>query len=212
MQRLEHDIPPETLVGELRIGQQQIVEIAKALAQDARILILDEPTSALCAAEVEILFRVIADLRRRGVGIVYISHRLEELIRIGDYITVLRDGRITGSRPMAGVDVPWIVQNMIGAASKDYARTEEHALGRGGVPRRGDHPAAAGRRAGGRRRVALAPRRRDRRHLRADGRRADRALRGHHGAAPARDRPLLPRRPAARRRRTWPAGSRAGSR
>ena len=102
MRRLEHDIPPETLVGELRIGQQQIVEIAKALAQDARILILDEPTSALSAAEVEILFRVIADLRRQGVGIVYISHRLEELIRIGDWITVLRDGRITGSRPMAG--------------------------------------------------------------------------------------------------------------
>ena len=98
MRRLEHDIPPETLVGELRIGQQQIVEIAKALAQDARILILDEPTSALSAAEVEILFRVIADLRRQGVGIVYISHRLEELIRIGDWITVLRDGRITGSR------------------------------------------------------------------------------------------------------------------
>ena len=115
--------------GELRIGQQQIVEIAKALAQDARILILDEPTSALSAAEVEILFRVIADLKRRGVGIVYISHRLEELIRIGDWITVLRDGRITGSREMAGVDVGWIVRNMIGAASKDYARTGDHALG-----------------------------------------------------------------------------------
>ncbi len=129
MQRLEHDIPAQTLVGELRIGQQQIVEIAKALAQDARILILDEPTSALSAAEVEILFRVIADLRRQGVGIVYISHRLEELIRIGDWITVLRDGRITGSRAMAGVDVPWIVENMIGAASKDYARTGEHVLG-----------------------------------------------------------------------------------
>ena len=72
---------------------------------------------------------MIADLKRRGVGIVYISHRLEELIRIGDWITVLRDGRITGSRAMAGVDVPWIVQNMIGAASKDYARAEDHALG-----------------------------------------------------------------------------------
>ncbi len=129
MTRLEHAIEPDALVGELRIGEQQIVEIAKALSQDARILIMDEPTSALSAPEVEILFRVIADLRRRGVGIVYISHRLEELIRIGDWITVLRDGRITGSRAMDGVDVPWIVRNMIGAASKDYAKTEEHEFG-----------------------------------------------------------------------------------
>ena len=80
------------------IGQQQLVEIAKAVARNARILIMDEPTSALSAPEVEILFRVIADLKAKGVAIVYISHRLEELIRIGDYITVLRDGRVTGSR------------------------------------------------------------------------------------------------------------------
>ena len=80
----------------MRIGQQQLVEIAKAVAQDARILILDEPTSALSAPEVEVLFRVIGDLKARGVAIVYISHRLEELIRIGDFITVLRDGRVTG--------------------------------------------------------------------------------------------------------------------
>lgn len=129
MERLEHDISPDALVGELRIGEQQIVEIAKALAQDARILIMDEPTSALSAVEVEILFRVIDDLKKRGVGIVYISHRLEELISIGDYITVLRDGRLTGARHMEGVDVNWIVRNMIGAASKDFAKTVEHAFG-----------------------------------------------------------------------------------
>jgi len=129
MQRLEHDISPDAVVGELRIGEQQIVEIAKALAQDARILIMDEPTSALSSAEVEILFRVIEDLKRRGVGIVYISHRLEELIRIGDYITVMRDGRITGARHMEGVDVNWIVRNMIGAASKDFAKTIDHDFG-----------------------------------------------------------------------------------
>ena len=98
LERLEAGIDPRTLVEDLRIGQQQLVEIAKAVAQDARILILDEPTSALSAAEVEILFRVIADLKARGVAIVYISHRLEELIRIGDFITVLRDGRVTGQR------------------------------------------------------------------------------------------------------------------
>jgi len=129
MDRLEHDIDPDTLVGNLRIGEQQIVEIAKSLAQDAKILILDEPTSALSSAEVEILFRVIEDLKQRGVGIIYISHRLEELIRIGDYITVLRDGVITGARSMDGVDIPWIVQNMIGSASKDFAKTIEHDFG-----------------------------------------------------------------------------------
>jgi len=129
MARLEHDIAPDTILGHLRIGQQQIVEIAKALAQDARILILDEPTSALSAQEVEVLFRVIADLKRQGVGIVYISHRMEELIRIGDYITVLRDGEITGSRPMQGVDMPWIVQAMIGDKSKDFSSEVAHDLG-----------------------------------------------------------------------------------
>ncbi|TGN67291.1 sugar ABC transporter ATP-binding protein [Paracoccus liaowanqingii] len=129
MARLEQDIHPDTLLGDLRVGQQQIVEIAKSLARDARILILDEPTSALSATEVEILFRVIGDLRRQGVGIVYISHRLEELLRIGDHITVLRDGRITGARSMEGVDLDWIVRAMIGGASKDYAKATDHPFG-----------------------------------------------------------------------------------
>jgi erythritol transport system ATP-binding protein len=129
LERLEAGIDPRTAVEDLRIGQQQLVEIAKAVAQDARILILDEPTSALSAAEVEILFRIIADLKARGVAIVYISHRLEELIRIGDFITVLRDGRVTGSERVANVDTGWIVRQMIGSASKDFAKTEHHALG-----------------------------------------------------------------------------------
>ncbi len=129
MERLEQDIDPDDLVGDLRVGQQQIVEIAKSLAHNARILILDEPTSALSAAEVEILFRVIYDLKSDGVGIVYISHRLEELIKIGDYITVLRDGVITGARSMEGVDVDWIVRNMIGESGKDFAKEIEHPFG-----------------------------------------------------------------------------------
>jgi erythritol transport system ATP-binding protein len=130
LQRLEQDIDPNTTLGHLRIGQQQIVEIAKALAQDAKILILDEPTSALSAAEVEVLFRIIDELKAQGVGIVYISHRLEELIRLGDYITVLRDGEITGSRTMQGVDIPWIVQAMIGEKSKDFSQSLGHEFGR----------------------------------------------------------------------------------
>lgn len=129
LKELEHDLDPRTLVGELRIGQQQIVEIAKAIAQDARILILDEPTSALSAPEVEILFRVIGDLKARGVAIVYISHRLEELIRIGDYITVLRDGSITGKSEMSSVDIPWIVQQMVGSSTRNFARSEDHTFG-----------------------------------------------------------------------------------
>ena len=129
MRRLEHDIDPDTLVGDLKVGQQQIVEIAKSLARDARILILDEPTSALSAAEVEILFRVIDELKAEGVGIVYISHRMEELIRVGDYITVLRDGAITGARSMEGVDIPWIVRAMIGDSSKEFPKEIDHPYG-----------------------------------------------------------------------------------
>jgi erythritol transport system ATP-binding protein len=129
LERLEAGIDPRSLVEDLRIGQQQLVEIAKAVAKDARILILDEPTSALSATEVEVLFRIIGDLKARGVAIVYISHRLEELIRIGDYITVLRDGRVTGRERMRDVDVAWIVRQMIGSSSKDFAKTQEHPIG-----------------------------------------------------------------------------------
>ncbi|MDR3373101.1 MAG: sugar ABC transporter ATP-binding protein [Ancalomicrobiaceae bacterium] len=129
MRRLEQDIEPDAPLGNLRIGQQQIVEIAKALAEDARILIFDEPTSALSASEVDVLFRIIRDLKKHGVGIVYISHRLEELIRIGDYITVLRDGQITGTRSMEGVDIAWIVEHMIGSASKEFPRGEAVTFG-----------------------------------------------------------------------------------
>lgn len=129
LERLEQKMDPDTPLGFLRLGQQQIIEIAKALAQDARILILDEPTSALSAVEVEVLFRVIAELKAQGVGIVYISHRLEELIRIGDYITVMRDGEITGVRAMKGVELRWIVEAMIGGKAKDFAAAIGHEVG-----------------------------------------------------------------------------------
>ena len=129
LERLETGIRPDLLVEDLRIGQQQLVEIAKAVSLEARILIMDEPTSALSAAEVEILFKVIADLKARGVAIVYISHRLEELVRIGDYITVLRDGRITGHEQMKNVDTHWIVRQMIGSDAKDFAKPDGHEPG-----------------------------------------------------------------------------------
>src|ERR1700693_3323119 len=112
--RLEQPLNPATLVRELRMGQQQIVEIAKALSQNVRILIMDEPTSALTAAETEALFRIIADLRAHGVAIIYISHKLEELLRIGDYVTVLRDGKLAASAPARSVTVPWMIEKMVG--------------------------------------------------------------------------------------------------
>jgi erythritol transport system ATP-binding protein len=129
LDRLQAGIRPDMLVEDLRIGQQQLVEIAKAVSLDARILIMDEPTSALSAAEVEVFFKVIADLKRQGVAIVYISHRLEELIRIGDYITVLRDGQITGQEQMKNVDTKWIVRQMIGSDAKDFAKADDHKPG-----------------------------------------------------------------------------------
>jgi ABC-type sugar transport system ATPase subunit len=91
--QLECPIRPDTLVGGLRVGDQQLVEIAKALSIESDILIMDEPTSALTEAEVARLDRVIAELRRRGVTILYISHKMNEVFRLADRITVLRDGR-----------------------------------------------------------------------------------------------------------------------
>jgi len=129
LDRLRAGIRPDMLVEDLRIGQQQLVEIAKAVSLGAKILIMDEPTSALSAAEVEVLFKVIADLKASGVAIVYISHRLEELIRIGDYITVLRDGHITGEEKMKNVDAQWIVRQMIGSDAKDFAKPDDHKPG-----------------------------------------------------------------------------------
>lgn len=114
IERLGHSINPNMLVSDLRIGQQQIVEIAKALAQDVRVLIMDEPTSALSAAEVAVLFKVINDLRGAGVSIIYISHKLEEITQIGDYVTVLRDGRLVAEERIARIDVAWIIEKMVG--------------------------------------------------------------------------------------------------
>ncbi len=114
LEELEEDIDPMTLVEDLRLGQQQIVEIARALSVNSRILIMDEPTSALSATEVEVLFKVIRDLKSRGVSIVYISHHLEEALQITDHAVVLRDGNMTAKAPRSEIDLEWIVRNMVG--------------------------------------------------------------------------------------------------
>ncbi len=114
MEELEEDIDPLTPVEDLRLGQQQIVEIARALSVNSRILIMDEPTSALSASEVEVLFKVIRDLTSRNVSIVYISHHLEEALQITDHAVVLRDGAMTAYAPRKDIDLEWIVRNMVG--------------------------------------------------------------------------------------------------
>ncbi|SCM76938.1 Ribose import ATP-binding protein RbsA [uncultured Pleomorphomonas sp.] len=111
---LEENIDPRTKVEDLRLGQQQIVEIARALSVNSRILIMDEPTSALSASEVEVLFKVIRDLKSRGVSIVYISHHLEEALQITDHAVVLRDGNMTAYAPRGDIDLEWIVRHMVG--------------------------------------------------------------------------------------------------
>jgi len=116
---LEESITPETIVGDLRLGQQQIVEIARALSTDARILIMDEPTSALSAADVEVLFKVIHELTANGVAVVYISHHLEEALAIADYAVVFRDGVLVAEAEAADIDLPWVVGAMVGGDA-DY--------------------------------------------------------------------------------------------
>ena len=86
------DLPEETIAGSLPIGKQQLVEIAKALSCDARVLIMDEPTSSLSQKETETLFDVVKELRQKGISVIYISHRLGEVIELADRVTVFRDG------------------------------------------------------------------------------------------------------------------------
>jgi erythritol transport system ATP-binding protein len=112
--RLEEELDPATLVEDLRIGQQQLVEIARALLQEARVLIMDEPTSALSMTEVEVLFKVIRELTAAGVAVVYISHHLEESLEIADDVAVLRDGQLVAVDTADNVDLGWIVQKMVG--------------------------------------------------------------------------------------------------
>ena len=117
--RLDLKVSPEMIVGELRVGQQQLVEIGKALSANARVLILDEPTSSLSAHEVEVLFNVIAELKKQGVGLVYITHKFEELARLCDDVVIMRDGRLVGEMPYAGLTRERIIQLMAGRDPKE---------------------------------------------------------------------------------------------
>jgi len=120
LERLHLPIDPAMRLGDLTVGQQQLVEIAKALTKDIKVLIMDEPTSALSRTEVALLFHIIAELKAQGVTIIYISHRLEEIMAIGDHITVLRNGCLVADAQVAEIDIPWIIQAMVGAEHKRF--------------------------------------------------------------------------------------------
>jgi len=111
---LHLEIDPRTPVGYLGIGQQQLVEIAKALSQEARILVLDEPSAALTGTEVETLFGILNKLRERGVAMIYISHKLDEVFHLSDRITVLRDGKTVGTDATSEMDEVRVIARMVG--------------------------------------------------------------------------------------------------
>lgn len=119
LKELKIDISPSQVVGDLPVSKQQMVEIAKALSTDAKVLIMDEPTSALTSKEIDDLFRIIRQLKERGCGIVYISHRLEELQHIVDRVTIMRDGQYVASMNFADTNLDEIIANMVGRKIKE---------------------------------------------------------------------------------------------
>jgi ribose transport system ATP-binding protein len=125
--RVGLDVPPGRRVGEMPLGQRQMVEIARALAQDARVIIMDEPTSSLTHRETERLFGVVADLKRAGVAVVYISHRLAEVKHIADRVVVLRDGRNSGELARDEVSHDRMVRLMVGRDLKQFFRRTHQA-------------------------------------------------------------------------------------
>jgi ABC-type sugar transport system ATPase subunit len=141
--RVGSRVRPQTPLRNLSVAQKQMVEIARALARNVRVLILDEPTSSLTSRESERLFEIIESLRERGVGIVYISHRLAEVFRIAQRVTVLRDGKVIGTVPVADATEESLVRMMVGRdlsrlftharATDGPTRLEVHGLNRRGV-------------------------------------------------------------------------------
>ena len=126
---LHLEIDPREQVGNLGIGQQQLVEIAKALSKNASILVLDEPTAALTESEVETLFIILRKLKSRDVGMIYISHKLDEVFEMSDRITVLRDGKTVGTQPASELTKDQVIAQMVGREVGDIFPKSKHELG-----------------------------------------------------------------------------------
>ncbi len=128
---LQVEVNPRALVGDLGAGQKQLTEIAKAISQDARVLILDEPSTALAVSDVERLFVFLRKLAAKGVAIIYVSHRMDEIARIADRATILRDGRHVITAPMADLPIDTMIEHIVGKKSKGLADVARGAARRG---------------------------------------------------------------------------------
>jgi ribose transport system ATP-binding protein len=128
LDELNLKINPTTLVGDLTIARQQMVEIAKAVSYRGSVIIMDEPTSSLTPSETEALFKIIKDLKKRGMGIIYISHRLEELSEIADRVTVIRDGEFIKTLTASETDIDEIISLMVGRSVGHNLRPESRKL------------------------------------------------------------------------------------
>ena len=126
LRRLNMNIDPEELLGRLTVGRQQMVEIAKAVSHSLRILILDEPTAALTDAEIDELFAIMRDLASKGVGMIHISHRLDEIHRIADRVTVMRDGERVDTKPTSEVTKQQIINMMVGRVIYEQPKSKSN--------------------------------------------------------------------------------------
>jgi len=129
LRRVQCDVDPDTPVAGLSVAEQQLVEIARALKEDARLLVMDEPTAALADTEIEALFEVIRSLCQDGVPVVYISHKMREIFAIGDRVTVMRDGHAVGTRMVAQTDQGELIRMMVGRTIDEQIAKREVEIG-----------------------------------------------------------------------------------
>ena len=177
--RVAPHLNPSTPAGRLSPADQQLVEIARAISEDSKVLVMDEPTTSLSPPEIDRLFGVVNDLKAKGLGIVFVSHWLEEVFRVADRVTVLRDGRLVGTRPIAELDQDKVIRMMVGREVRETV-ADTRPIGDVVLSVRN-----LNRDERAERHLLRGPRRRDRRHVGAGRRRPQRAC-GLH----LRHRPL----------------------
>lgn len=130
---LEVSVDPKAIVGDLGAGQKQLTEIAKAISQDARVLVLDEPSTALAVSDVERLFAFLRKLKAKGVAIIYVSHRMDEIARIADRATIMRDGKHVITAPLSELPIDTMIEHIVGKRSKGLSDVERGSAVKGEV-------------------------------------------------------------------------------